>query len=170
MKFLQQLTLVVLASFSLNVSASELNIYWSTDGAVDSNIARLALDFKRALKLEAGLDSKVVVANAKEVNQAVSQQKVDLIITCNEVTSEYGIPLERLSQKAVEGLSCVGGNVSNDWALAVDQGVERENSGEYWVYLMRNSAQATQARALRAAMQHISEQLKVEEVAHLTVK
>ncbi len=153
-----------LSLFSVAVSAADLNVFWSTDGVADERISGLAQQFQVALKREAGINAQVTVASAASVSQAVEQGQVDMIVTCNEVDSGRGAPLERLSQQSLDSLICVGGSNTGAWALASDQGIKRDNSGEFWVYFMRDSQHFSQFREVRDAMQTITQQLKIESI------
>lgn len=150
--------------FSVAVSAADFNVYWSTDGVASERVAGLAQQFQQALKREAGIDAKVVVASAAEVSKAAQQNQLDMVITCNEVDSNRGAPLERLSQKVVDSLSCVGGSTKGEWSLASDQDISRDNSGEFWVYFMRDSQHFSQFRDVREAMQNIRKQLAIDTI------
>ena len=159
-----------LSLFSAVVSAADFHVYWSTDGVASERVTGLAQQFQTALKREAGIDAKVVVANASAVSRAAQNNQVDMIITCNEVDSDRGAPLERLSQKAVDSLSCIGGSNKGDWALASDQDVDRDSSGEFWVYFMRSSQHFSQFRDVRDAMQNITQQLQIESIITASVQ
>lgn len=164
MNLLKNILITVVFSVSLSVQAADLSVYWSTDGVASERVHQLAQQFQAALQQETGLKANVTVAKPAAVSAAANQNKADIVITCNEVDSEQGIPLERLSQKAVKSLQCVGGNNKGQWSLAADQDVDRQSTGEYWVYFMRSSKHLSQARDLRAAMQSIRDQLKVEAI------
>jgi|GEM_PF-5086533 len=150
--------------FSVAVSAADFNVYWSTDGVASERVTGLAQQFQSALQREAGIEAKVIVASAAEVSKAAQQNQVDMVITCNEVDSDRGAPLERLSQKALDSLSCVGGSNKGSWTLASDQDVDRDSSGEFWLYFMRSSEHFTQFREVRDAMQNITAQLQIESI------
>lgn len=150
--------------FSVAVSAAELNVYWSTDGAANARVTDLAQQFQAALQRDAGIDAKVIVASAAVVSQAAEKNQVDILITCNEVDSDRGAPLERLSQHAAGSLTCMGGSNKGAWTLASDQDVERGNSGELWVYFMRSSQHFSQFLGMRNAVQSIRQQLSMDSI------
>ena len=156
--------------FSVAVSAADFNVYWSTDGVASERVAGLAQQFQAALKREAGVDAKIIVASAADVSHAAQQNKADMVITCNEVDSDRGAPLERLSQKSLDSLSCVGGSNTGAWSLASDQDISRDSSGEFWVYFMRDSQHFAQFRDVRDAMQTISQQLQIESILTASVQ
>lgn len=161
---MRSILVLVLSLFSVAVSAADFNVFWSTDGAADERISGLAQQFQMALKREAGIDAQVTVASAADVSRAVQHNQVDMIVTCNEVDSDRGAPLERLSQKRLDSLTCIGGSNKGAWALASDQDIQRNNSGEFWVYFMRDSEHFTQFRKVREAMQAITQQLQIESI------
>lgn len=156
--------------FSAAVSAADFNVYWSTDGVASERVSSLAQQFQVALKREAGIDARIIVASAAEVSLAAQSKQADMVITCNEVDSDRGAPLERLSQKAVDSLSCTGGSNKGTWTLASDQDISRDSSGEFWVYFMRDSQHFSQFREVRNAMQGITQQLKIESIITASVQ
>lgn len=164
MKLIKTILIFVASSYAMSLQAADLKVYWSTDGVASERVHQLAQQFQGALQQSAGIQVDVVVAKPAAVNAAVQQGQADIVITCNEVDSSHGIPLERLSQKAIEQLQCVGGSATADWSLAVNHDVERENSGEFWAYILRSSVHIAQARDLRAALQSVRDQLQVESI------
>ena len=164
MNMMKSIVVLGFSLFSVAVSAADFNVYWSTDGVASERVTGLAQQFQSALQREAGIEATVIVASAADVSKAAQQNKVDMIITCNEVDSDRGAPLERLSQKAVDSLSCVGGSNKGAWTLASDHDVDRASSGEFWVYFMRSSQHFAQFRDVRDAIQNITAQLQIESI------
>ncbi|PIE36953.1 MAG: hypothetical protein CSA54_02600 [Gammaproteobacteria bacterium] len=151
-----------LACFAGSVSAADFTVYWSADGVAPTQVQALAGQFQTALQRELGIDAEVIVADAAQVSQAAKRQQLDMLITCNEVSSTYGVPLERLSSQAAQGLSCIGGHNTTAWTLAMDQDIKRRSSGEFWVYFMRDSAHFARLRDVRAALPQIRKSLPLD--------
>lgn len=146
------------------VSAESLDIYWSVDGLKTGSVEQVAQRFASAVTERAGVQSVVTVADRKTVSEAARNGTADLVVTCNEVASSLGAPLAPLNSDPLNALECFSGSHRPDWALSMDIGAPRNNNGEVWVYLLRDSEHFARLRDMRRTLMDIRKSLDLDAV------
>ncbi|MGM0564011.1 MAG: hypothetical protein ACQES2_06745 [Pseudomonadota bacterium] len=145
--------------FASAASAESLDIYWSVDGLKTGSVEQVAQRFASTVTERAGVKAVVTVADRKTVSEAAGNGSADLVVTCNEVASELGAPLAPLNSEPLSALECFSGSHRPDWALSMDIDAPRNNNGEVWVYLLRDSEHFARLRDMRRALMDIQKSL-----------
>ncbi|EDY87225.1 hypothetical protein GP5015_2403 [gamma proteobacterium HTCC5015] len=165
---MKQLSKVVFAWIALTVAsaatADPLSIYWSVDGLKPGALEGVAQQFARSVSERAGVEAVVTVADRNTVSRAAQSGKADVVVTCNEVTSQLGAPMVSLTQQPLNGLECFGGSHRADWALSTDIDAPRSDNGEVWVYLLRSSNQFGKVLDMRRALANIHQDLNLADM------